>query len=54
MKMDTEAHQAAQDKLKSELIELVGKQPKGLTEEELDQCWQVAKDYWGMVRNVLH
>lgn len=49
-KLDPEARYLALEKLKKQLIELVGKQPKGLTDEELDHCWTEAKDYWRIYR----
>jgi ribosomal protein L29 len=47
-KLTPEERHLALDKLKKELIELVGRQLRGLTKEELDECWQEAKDYWNV------
>ncbi len=47
-KLDAEARRIAKGKLTDELQEAIGRVPKGLTGADLDECWKLAKDYWGI------
>ena len=40
------AKHLAVEVLVRELEEAIGRAPRGLTDKELDSCWQAAKNYW--------
>ena len=46
--LDDEARLAALYRLTQELELLLGQQPRGLSEDDLDRAWREAKEYWNM------
>lgn len=47
-KLDTESRKVAMSNLRSELEKVIGGSPCGLTVEEINDCWRLAKNYWGI------
>lgn len=46
--LDTESRKVAMSNLQTDLETAIGQSPQGLTEAELDKCWNCAKEYWNI------